>query len=139
MSTPTRTHDHNPADWRLQRGFYVTVYRDALLPEFHSGLSLRSPWLTVIGVASMYQGQFQFALPVPVDAQLHQPSKEIPPVWIVKTLAGAHIAPATITAEGNAVPSGDWLFGGNFAYCADQHFADLVGHDAAVKIHDRPA
>lgn len=116
-----------------QPGVYVTVYRDGLTAPDRTGTSERHHLLTVNGLVTT--GAHPALRPLPQAAQMYLPSPEAPAVWLVREARRTIIVPASIPVDGVPDLTG-WIFGGNFAYRADEQYHALVGFDAAVQIHD---
>jgi hypothetical protein len=127
--------DPAAVDWSNQPGLYVSVYRLALdIPTLADGLSHRHVHATLNGVIDAV-GRRPVLHPIPADCRADMPNPDAPAMWIYQGFDRVFLVPATHLVDG--VPDLTGLrHGGNFAYRDDPRFYQLVGFDAAIKIHD---
>ncbi|KOV84721.1 hypothetical protein [Nocardia sp. NRRL S-836] len=128
--------DPAAVDWSNQPGLYVSVYRLALdIPTLADGISHRCGHTTVNGVIDAETRSRPVLHPIPPNCRSGVPNPDAPAMWIYQGFDQVFLVPATHLVD--SVPDLIGLrHGGNFAYRDDPRFYQLVGFDAAIKIHD---
>lgn len=116
-------------------GLRLSVLRSAHGDGSNGGLTSKVRELTLVGVVDKTQDRSNREVqPLAASARVQAAHEDAPAVVLVKRMVSGQLV---LHLEAADTGGKHFMFGSNYAVGYGPQFAQLVGHDGAVKVHDR--